>query len=129
MPCDSEYLNPTKLEKELQHTAILAKYLLDKLGEVVPGWISKETDNYYASQERVVPFLCDRIKALSKKEVEAIIYNPHDKKARQLADWWERHQEADQHRIAMERLADETESTKQAALKKLTPKERKALGL
>jgi DNA-directed RNA polymerase specialized sigma24 family protein len=43
---------------------------------------------------------------------------------KELSDWWKNHQEDDRKRAKKEK-----EELKQNALKKLTPKERKALGL
>src|SRR2546426_223192 len=98
MPCDSDYLSPTAKERELRQTAILLRYLLEQLKLEVPEWIITQSTDVYASREDLVPLLCDRMKALDDNEIERIVYNAHDKLSRDLADWWERHKEADERR-------------------------------
>lgn len=49
--------------------------------------------------------------------------------ARQLADWWENHQEFDRVRTAEEKRKAKLESLKENILAKLTDEEKEALGL
>jgi hypothetical protein len=47
----------------------------------------------------------------------------------ELAQWWDRHKEADARRLAREQEEAQRKEQRQAALSKLTPEERKALNL
>lgn len=47
----------------------------------------------------------------------------------ELVDWWERHKELDRQRIYAESMVAQAKAEKEAALAKLTPHERKLLGL
>lgn len=42
--------------------------------------------------------LCAKIRALTKDELEKIVYNARDKDSRFLADWWEEHDKFDKER-------------------------------
>lgn len=76
----------------------------------------------------LTPHLCRLLKDMSVEQMTAIVYNPHSKESRRLADWWEQHQEDD--KLHAKNAADDKKRKKlQAqALKKLTVEERKALG-
>ena len=65
--------------------------------------------------------LCSFLRSLSDKEIK--LYSL------ELQLWWRRHQEADRAREAKEAQAVEDEAVRDAALKKLTRKERRVLGL
>lgn len=47
----------------------------------------------------------------------------------ELSEWWEEHQEHDRRRKKAEEAAAQRERDREAALAKLSPRERKALGL
>jgi hypothetical protein len=47
----------------------------------------------------------------------------------ELGRWWEEHKAADAKRVAREKAAEEKEQKKRQALSKLTPEEKKLLGL
>jgi hypothetical protein len=104
MPCNSDYLEPTHRERELQRTAKLLLYVYAKIGAQPETWIGEQAKNIYASDSRLVPLLCAGIKKMSKMEKEKIIYNAHDKNSRDLADWWDVHKEADREREEREQI-------------------------
>ena len=60
---------------------------------------------------------------------DAIVYNAHDRGARDLADWWEDHQAADAEREASEAKEKRNEELRAGALSKLSLEEQKALGV
>jgi len=47
----------------------------------------------------------------------------------ELKKWWEKHQKEDERRLAMERAERKKNRLRKQAISKLTPEERKALGL
>lgn len=127
MPCNSDYLEPTRREAELQRTAKLLVYVAEWLGQAPADWIVSEASNVYARDERLVPMLCAEIQELTLNQLDAIMYNGRKAKARDLADWWEKHQEADRQRESKEARDRERDALRQSALAKLTPAEREAL--
>ena len=98
MPCRSDYLEPSQRERELQRAAKLFVYACKKTGTTPPKWAVKEAKNIYADDERSVTRLCNKLKAMSAKRRDALVYNARSKTARDLADWWEEHLEADAER-------------------------------
>ena len=101
MPCRSDYLEPTHKEKLLQETAILYSYALDALGEEIPDSVLQASNDIYCSVD-FVPNLCDLISNMAEDNLNKIVYNARSSMSRKLADWWEKHQEADQQQLAQE---------------------------
>ena len=132
MPCQSDYLQPSGQELESIRVTKLIKYLYENLGKGLPVWIKKASKEYYGNVNRLdeaTKMLCECCRSLTEKEAEKYIYDAHVKSARDLASWWERHQEWDARRTREE---DETRKkiiAKERALKKLTNEEIEALGL
>jgi hypothetical protein len=56
------------------------------------GWGREE------SLDKLTEFLCNEIQSVSERVAHAIIYNSRSRKARELANWWEDHQELDRKR-------------------------------
>lgn len=104
MPCRSDYLEPTRREEELQRAARLYMFLLEQTGEKVPAKLSKTAFDIYASTD-YVPQLCAAIRALDPTQLNAIVYDGRNKQSRELADWWDEHQEADRKREQHEKAA------------------------
>lgn len=108
MGCRNDYLEATGLERGLKEAAELALYAVNKLNEHVaskggldvlhtlPQPIFDQAANYYAKDAGQVQYLCNFIRrVMTDEQREAIVYNAHDPKARELATWWEAHKEAD----------------------------------
>lgn len=129
MPCNSDYLEPTVREREHQRAANLLVYSLTEMGCKVPNWIKHEAGNIYAGDSRLLPMLCELVSGMSCADRERVVYNARDGRSRDLANWWERHLEADRQRIRDEQLKAERDSLKASGLAKLTRAERRALGL
>lgn len=131
MGCRSDYLEQTGLEAGLQEAGKLLEYTIDQLAtrgvnhQVPSSALSSTSVLYYAKDVGQVQALCALLAGLKKKDLEAVVYNAHDPISRQLATWWEKHQEADQIRIAQERK----DALRAAGIKKLTEEEASALGL
>lgn len=92
----------------------------------------KIAKDYYGAPDRVHELterLCTACQMMTKAQQDRIIYDGRSQDARSLATWWEAHQEADRQKAAdAARVATRT-TIKAQALAKLTPKERRALGL
>ena len=102
MPCNSDYLNPNHRERQLQRTAKLLIYVCQEMSQPVEPWIDDEAENIYARDTRLVPELCRVLRSLSPEDRERIVYNAHDKRSRDLADWWEEHEKVDKAREGKE---------------------------
>lgn len=105
MPCNSEYMNPNAQEAESKKVAGLIGYANQKLGETPDPSVVAIAENYYGAPDQcdyLTSVLCTICRKLMDDERERVIYDTHDPKARELADWWERHQAHDQQREAGE---------------------------
>lgn len=94
MGCNSDYLEPTAREYELSRAARLYVYALKTLDQEVPTDVLKASQEMYCRRDFVAQ-LCELISSLDDATIEKVVYNARDKTARDLADWWEAHQEAD----------------------------------
>jgi hypothetical protein len=129
MPCNSDYLEPSRRERELQRAAKLIIYVSSRLNRKVESWVIKEAKDCYASDDRSVPLLCELLGRLTEKQKNMIVYDARNKQSRDLADWWEEHQEADRLRLKKEEEDKEILRLQKSGLQKLTTSERRALGL
>lgn len=132
MPCRSDYMEPNGEEEYVQHVAKLIVYVDLKLGEVTGQTITDASDSIYGDglkPDLVVPMLCAKIKNMSKKQLNNIVYNAKDSDSRKLADWWEEHQKVDKNREKEEKEHKKQEIIRKQALSKLSKEEKKALNL
>lgn len=128
MGCNSDYLNQTNREAELQLAASLYAYVLGQLKQAVPEDVKEAARDYYCKADFVAP-LCEVLRSLPEGKRDAIVYKTKDATARKLATWWEAHLEADRERTASERAAKRAKSLRASGLAKLTLAEKRALGL
>lgn len=130
MPCRSDYMEPNQKEQLLQETAQLLIYVRmnTKTGVKVTEKLKRASQDIYCRQD-YVPELCAAIRAMTEEEQSRIIYDGRNPNARKLADWWDKHQEADRKRIEQEQHEREREELREAAIAKLTPEEREVLGI
>lgn len=121
MPCNSEHMNPTTYERDLSRVACLLDELAGK------KWERSHWDGYhprvYCKSDRgvgdqMVRELCD---ALQDRDVTQC--------SLEMQIWWRDHQAADKARCERELAQAKTAAEREAALAKLTPHERKVLGL
>jgi hypothetical protein len=120
MPCDSSYMEPNGKERALQKTAELLEWCYGQEGSKVPKSVSTAAQDEYCELD-LVPTLCTFLKGLSSKRL-AQLCNQSNAMSRRLKEWHKDHILAD-----IEREKEEKE--RKTALAKLTPKERRALGL
>jgi hypothetical protein len=131
MPCNSDYMEQDGLEKHIQTTARLVKFVKNKLGLIITKE-ENELDTSYPNRSKadfITERLCSLIKGMDAEERENIVWDAKNKTSRQLADWWDEHLAADRKRIYAEQEKLREEQLKKSALKKLTKAEKKALGL
>ncbi len=102
MPCQSGYLAATWHEKERKRAAVLLRYVRLSLRIPVGEELQKQHLDYYGVGPDRVPELCELLTEMDSEDLEFIVYNAHSKTARDLADWWEDHQEADVARVKKE---------------------------
>jgi hypothetical protein len=121
MPCNSDYMEATGREISLSHVACL----LDELSgraftsscwagyhpAVYNKHVSKEDAN------RMVAELCRRIQTVEIKNYSL-----------EMQIWWRDHKAADKARHEKEMSEKKNERARNAAIAKLTPKERELLG-
>lgn len=132
MPCNSDYLAPSGQELESKRVCKMILYLYGKIKKPIDDWIKKATEDYYGNVNRLdeaTKLLCECCRSLTKEEVEEYIYDAHSKDARELASWWERHQEWDKRRVFEETETRKKIILKERALQKLSVEEIQALGI
>ncbi len=130
MPCSSEHLEPTAKERYRQRTARLYIYAWTEMGmgPVLPEVYAASNDPYCTAD--YTNMLCALIgAAMSKPEQDRIVYNARDPRARDLADWWEAHEQLDADKAEVERRRVERARLRASARAKLTPEEAEAVGL
>lgn len=126
MPCNSDYLEPTHRERELQRAALLLVFVKNKLGiSISDELLSSSTDQWCHND--YIPELCSYIKNMTPNQLKTIVYNGRDAMSRALADWWEEHMTADAERIKRERKQKQEKKLVEKAKAKLTEKELQAL--
>ena len=105
MPCRSDYLCVSGAEAESKRVCEFLVYLYDKIKEPIEPWIRSAAEEYYGDIKRLdkaTAMLCLCCRSFSPEEVESYIYDAHSKIARELAGWWERHQDWDSRRVKEE---------------------------
>ena len=126
MPCNSDYLEPTRREEELRRAARLYMYILQETNKPIPHALKKAAQDIYC-QDDYIPDLCKVLTELDSEALDKIVYNPKNRTSRDLADWWEDHQEADRLRIEKEKRLQETMKIHKRVLDKLSKEEIDAL--
>lgn len=122
MPCRSDYMEATPLEVEMSIVLALLEEL--KTGKLPDYYNHGEDHRVYGCSTKTM--LDEKTAELCKKlRTTARIY----KLSLELQVWWRNHQEFDRRRMRQEVLALGTEADRRIALKKLTPKERRLLGI
>lgn len=132
MPCQSDYIAASGQELESGRVCRLLLYLHIKIGKESPDWVKKASEDYYGNLARLdeaTKMLCECCRSLTGSELELYIYDAHSKDSRELASWWERHQEWDERRVKEEEETRGRIIAKERALRKLTKEEIEALGL
>lgn len=128
MGCRSDYMEPTRKERLLQETAQLYEYALIEINVIVPGDVKAAAKDIYCRKD-FVPQLCELLTGMNELQKQRIVYNAYNEMSRKLANWWEKHQEADRNRLAAEEQKRKREELIKSGLAKLSAAEQEALGL
>ena len=131
MPCRSDYMEPSGKELESIRICKCLIYLYTRINHEVPVWVVNATKNYYGNIGMIneaTRMLCEACRSLTPDEIEMHIYDAHNPRAREVAGWWERHQEWDARRVKEESEKRKQEIVKKKALSKLNSEERNVLG-
>lgn len=110
MPCNSDHMHARPNEVLSRETAKLIVYANDKLGAATPANIAVAANEYYGDEtnvDEIVRTLCEIVTGMTPEQRDQIVYDGKDPTARQLADWWDRHQAADRAREAAAQTAIE----------------------
>ncbi len=132
MPCRSDYQDPNAREIESRLVCRLLRYLMREKGIVVPNRISAGANDSYGNVSHLnqdTAMLCDLCQNFTEEERDILLYDGRVAEARELAAWWERHQKADTTRAKKEERKKEKAKLIESAKEKLSPAERRALGL
>ena len=122
MPCRSDYMEPTHKERLLQETAQLLMYVRDQLKMQPSTALKAAATNIYCTSDYVSD-LCHIIHTMTDDDRERIVYDARNPQSRKLADWWEKHQEADRKREAEEDEAIARQEAYEAVIMKLSDEE------
>ncbi len=85
MPC-----SVSDSEKAYYEARTLLEYIEEKTGQSRPFFDSDGNSIREPTQE-----LCATLRGMDPEKRDALIYQPRDRMARHLANWWEDHQEKD----------------------------------
>jgi hypothetical protein len=129
MPCNCDHLEPTARERAFQKAAKLLLLVNNYFGWSTTTQHRLDVENQYCSHDYVEE-LCTVMQNLDERQRDGLLYSDaRNKPRRELATWWEDHQEEDRQRVQRELDAAQKKKDKEAAIAKLTPYERKLLGL
>ena len=122
MPCNSDYMNASSIEIEMSRVACLLDELAGK------KWTQSDWDGYHPAaygkawskdfRDKMVAELCSALQGVVVGDYSL-----------EMQMWWRDHQEADRVRVAREMKEIERESARSEAIAKLSPYERKLLGV
>lgn len=113
MPCNSDYLEANSAERESKRCAECIVYVMEFINKPCPEWITNASKSYYGdpcSLNEMVVLLCSLCSAMPEGVKTAVMYNAKSKQSRQLADWWEEHEEADKQRRERENFGKQAQS-------------------
>ncbi len=129
MPCISP--EPAYSQKAAHLAARLLVYVNEKLGVKTPkNIIAASLDEFtHEKHSKLAPMLCSKISAMGDDLRDQIVYNAKDPLSRELANWWEKHEAEDQKRLREELQEKKDKKARDKAIAKLTPREKKLLGL
>lgn len=120
MPCDSSHLEATHKEREMSMIACLLDELDGKKRINRDHWrgYHPRVYNQRVDADEMTAELCSRLQSLDVSRCSL-----------EMQIWWRDHQEADRNKAKAAIAKAKNDKQKKAALAKLTPHERKLLGL
>ena len=132
MPCRGpDITEPTQRDRESQRVCQCLVYILSKFKQPVEDWMVEGAEDCCPDKlDMATSHLCGWLKhAVETGREDEIVYDARSRDARNLADWWEDHQEMDREREEEEQREARKAKTKERALGKLTDEEKEALEL
>jgi len=121
MPCNSDYMAPHQPEINLSK-------VLCFIDEVKTGKLDKSSLGGY-HKGAYGKFTKEKLDKATAELCSMLKNKDTTRYSLELQIWWRDHQEADRQRVFKEASDAKARAVKEQALKKLTPEERKALGL
>lgn len=128
MSCDCSHMESTRFEAESRKVAKFLVWVFEHLGEPLPEWVILAANHVYGNSESVdalTAMLC----AACERLHDDVIYDGCNRTARQLADWWDDHKEADRIKEEAQQAIAKRAELRKSARSKLTSEERKVIGL
>ncbi|MEK6828985.1 MAG: hypothetical protein AABY15_02580 [Nanoarchaeota archaeon] len=124
MGCRSDYLEAN--EAEIENSKVLALFEEVKTGKLPEYFGNGHTEKVYNKTTQKVldkntEKLCTSLQGMSSSKLK--------KSSLELQMWWRDHQKLDKKRLSEELKAKKDEKAKKKAIEKLTPYERKLLGI
>lgn len=120
MPCRCDYLEPSEREIESKRVAELLLFLENSSKDFVSGFDKKtlksiSSDPYGGLKylDKMVAALCSICSSMTEEQRNKYIYDGRIKECRDIADWWEKHQEADRKRLIEERRKAKAKADKE----------------
>lgn len=99
MPCDSSYLEPTYREREFKRAAVLYEFVLRETGQPIDEALKRAAIYCYGEGFDSIPILCAALTAMPESERDRLM-TQRNRTSRDLANWWEEHQEHDKLKLA-----------------------------
>lgn len=120
MPCNSDHLMASHKEREMSKVACLLDELGGKKKINRDHWdgYHPRVYNERVDADAMVAELCSKLQSVDVSEYSL-----------EMQIWWRDHQEADRRRAKAAIARAKTDKQRRAAMSKLTPHERKLLGL
>jgi len=122
MPCESGYMEPSYGEIQSKKVCQHIVYLYEKLGLPTPKWVKEAAKDYYGNQHKLggaETMLYKKIKNLSTKELDSLVYNARSKNARELATWFEDFEKEFKDEVDRTRREAKLEKTAKSLLSKM----------
>ena len=120
MGCNGDYLRATNTEREMSRVYCLLDELEGK------SWDKSSWDGYHPKVYNLADASLDEIVSKLCRKLQSVDVSKH---SLELQIWWRDHKEADKIRIEQKVESDKILEEINAALLKLTPREREILGL
>jgi transposase len=123
MPCQDTWLESDR-DYEIQHEIRVERV------KKLTGYLARQLGLIHTplhDHQENTRFLCSNIKKMNQRQLDTIVYDGLNKMARDLADWWEEHQEMDREREKEQQEKARERELRKTALAKLTDEERKIL--
>lgn len=126
MPCRSDYQEPNEMERELAKVRAITEETKTKTGKIPSYYHSPSEAGTYNNTtkedlDKETASLCAIFSKMGPRTL--------NKMSLESQMWWRDHQESDKRRLQEQMKNLKDQAAKEKALKKLTPREKKLLGI